>query len=180
MIIVNNEELLRRPCTDVLPEEVGELRDLLQRELDNSARLGRPGIGLAAPQIGVLKKMAIVRINNELQLDLVNCKIEKGYDPLIFQNESCLSYPNISKNTIRYQEVYITNNFAQPNRFIATGLFAVCIQHELDHLNSILFFDRVVKQVDVGIGRNDPCPCGTINPLTNKIYKYKKHCGKNV
>lgn len=73
MIIQNNEELLRRPCEDVKPEEVGELVELLERELDNSGRLGSQGIGLAAPQIGILKKIAIVRITPELKYKFDKC-----------------------------------------------------------------------------------------------------------
>ena len=51
MLIVNNEEALRMPCDDALPDEVGHIVDLLDSELIRSERLGRPGIGLAAPQI---------------------------------------------------------------------------------------------------------------------------------
>ncbi len=174
MIIQNNEELLRTPCEEVKPEEIGELRDLLERELKHSAELGRPGIGLALPQIGVYKKMAIVRINSEFQVDLVNAKLEQGYDLTMFRDEGCLSFPGRVENTMRYQEAYITNNLEQPNRFIATGLFAVCIQHELDHLNSILLPDRALIATNTTkIGRNDLCLCGS-----NK--KFKKCCGRNI
>src|SRR5271157_2457821 len=125
MIIQNNEELLKRPCVAVKPEEVGELRGLLEQELENSARLGRPGIGLALPQIGIHKTMSIVRLNQDLQVDLINCQIEKAYDLAMFKEEGCLSFPGRIENTMRYQEVYITSNLIEPHRFIATGLFAV-------------------------------------------------------
>ena len=174
MIIQNNEELLRKPCEDVRPEEIGELRDLLERELKHSEELGRPGIGLALPQIGIYKKMAIVRINSEFQVDLVNAKLEQGYDLTMFRDEGCLSFPGRVENTMRYQEAYIVNNIEQPNRFIVTGLFAVCIQHELDHLNSILLPDRAIITPNITkIGRNDLCLCGS-----NK--KFKKCCGRNI
>lgn len=181
MIIQNNENLLKRPCMDVLPEEVGELVNLLERELDNSARLGRPGIGLAAPQIGILKNISIVRLNQDLQIDLINCQIEKAYDLAMFKEEGCLSFPGRVENTMRYQEVYITSNLVEPHRFIATGLFAVVCQHELDHVNGILLPDRAIQHKPyVKISPNEPCYCGKINPITNKIFKYKKCCGKNV
>lgn len=174
MIIQNNEELLRQPCEEVKPEEIGELRDLLERELKHSAELGRPGIGLALPQIGIYKKMAIVRINSEFQVDLVNAKLDQGYDLAMFRDEGCLSFPGRVENTMRFQETYITNNLGYPDRFIATGLFAVCIQHELDHLNSILLPDRAIAQINSAkIGRNDLCVCGS-----NK--KFKKCCGRNI
>lgn len=180
MIITNNEELLRRPCENVKPEEVGELRDLLERELDNAARLGSPGIGLALPQIGIYKKLAIVRINQELQVDLINARIEKSYDLVMFKEEGCLSFPGRVENTMRYQEIAVSDNLIAPHNFIATGLFAVCIQHELDHLNSILLPDRAITKPTFKVAPNDPCLCGKINPITNKSFKFKKCCGKNV
>lgn len=180
MIIINNEELLRRPCEEVKPEEVGELIALLERELENSARLGMPGIGLAAPQIGILKKIAIVRINDELKIDLVNAKIKNGYDLAIFKDEGCLSFPGRTENTMRYQETHIINNLIYPNAFIATGLMSVVCQHELDHINSILLPDNAIPKKPININANDPCFCGKIDPILGKVKKYKKCCGRNI
>lgn len=179
MIITNNEDMLRVPCEDVRPEEVDSLRHLLEQELANSARLGRPGIGLAAPQIGIHKKIAIVRINRELSVDLVNCRIDKSYDLFLFKDEGCLSFPERLENTMRYQEIVVADNLVAPYNFIATGLLSVCIQHELDHLNSTLLVDRAIPKGQGKVGPNDPCPCGKINPITQKLFKYKKCCGKN-
>lgn len=176
MIIKNNEEALRVKCEDVKPEEIGELVELLERELDISAKLGSPGIGLALPQIGIAKKLAIVRID-DIKVNLVNARIEVGYDLSIFKDEGCLSFPGRVENTMRYQEIKIADNAVYPHSFIATGLTAICIQHELDHLNSVLLPDRAIK-AKVKIGPNDPCFCGTIDVNTGKIKKYKKCHGK--
>jgi peptide deformylase len=173
MIIKNNEELLRVKCEDVLPEEVGELVLVLEKELEQSGKLGVPGIGLAAPQIGIAKNIAIVRLGN-INFDLVNAKIYKGYDQTIFRQEGCLSFPGRIEDTLRYQEVHITNNLVYPHSMIAAGLVAVCCQHEIDHLNSSLFMDHAVPKPPIKknkIGPNDPCVCGS-----NK--KYKKCCQK--
>lgn len=142
MIITNNEDLLKIPCEDVLPEEIAHIRMALENELRISEKAGRPGIGLAAPQIGIYKKMAIVRVGLHLSVDLVNCKISKGYDLSLFKDEGCLSFPGRVENTMRYQEIHVIDNAANPASFIATGLFAVCIQHELDHLNGTLLPER--------------------------------------
>lgn len=173
MIITNNEDLLRVKCSDVLPEEVGQLRDLLEMELRNSERLGRPGVGLAAPQIGIAKKIAIVRINPSLKCDLVNCTISKEYDPIIHKDEGCLSFPGRVENVSRFQEVLITNNLVSPQSFILTGLMAIACQHELDHLNGILLPDRAIPKLGVSkkVGPNEKCPCGS-------NIKYKKCHGK--
>lgn len=139
-MIITDEALLRVECSDVLPEEVGEIRAQLEYELKRSEELGRPGIGLAAPQIGIAKRFAIVRISN-YSLDLINCKILHGYDPAIFRGEGCLSFPGRIENTIRFQEIHIVDNMFETGSVIITGLPAVCAQHELDHLNSILLPD---------------------------------------
>ena|ERR1019366_3972270 len=169
-MIITDEKLLRLPCTNVELHEVGELRDLLEQELENSARIGRAGIGLAAIQVGIPKNFAIVRLGKpELSVDLVNCKIEKGYDEAIFTDEGCLSYPGKLETTKRFQEIHISYNLIFPYKFISTGLMAVAIQHELDHLNGILLPDRAIKKQQ---GPNDLCACGSKQ-------KYKRCCGKS-
>ena len=175
MIIVNDEAALRVKCEDVLPEEVGQLVAALEAELNNASRLGRGGIGLAAPQIGIAKNIAIVRLNG-LNIDLVNCKLEQGYDPATFRDEGCLSFPGRVEDTTRFREVVIGNNLVYPHSFVATGLVAVVCQHELDHLNSTLIIDRMIpKPVAAPLvqkaGRNGPCPCGSGK-------KFKRCCGE--
>lgn len=174
MIITNNEEALRVHCEDVLEHEVGELVSLLEAELLLSAKNGNPGIGLAAPQIGIAKNIAIVRLGKNYNVDLINCKIEKKYDQKIFEDEGCLSFPGRSERTNRFQEIYVTGNLKFPHTFIAKGLPAVVIQHELDHLNKILLPDVAIPKQFLSknkIGPNDPCICGS-----NR--KYKKCCRK--
>jgi peptide deformylase len=172
MIIVNNEEALRITCQDVSPNEVGDLIATLENELNNANRLGKSGIGLAAPQIGIGKNIAIIRLGEGMNLNLVNCKIEKGYDPAIFRNEGCLSFPGRVEDTMRYQEVHVVNNLVEPYSFIAAGFLAIACQHEIDHLNSTLFMDRSIPKAETNIkvGRNDLCPC-------NSGKKYKRCCG---
>jgi peptide deformylase len=176
MIITNNEAALRVFCHAVQPTEINDLIITLENELDYANRLGKGGIGLAAPQIGIAKHIAIIRLGNGVNLNLVNAKLEKGFDPALFTQEGCLSFPGRVEDTIRFQEVYITNNSVEPNSFIATGLLAVVCQHELDHLNSVLFMDhKVIKTASIikkkKVGPNDPCICGSGK-------KYKKCCLK--
>ena len=177
MIITNNEEVLRVKCEPVLPEEVGELIATLEAELNNANRLGKGGIGLAAPQIGIAKNIAIVRLDkaNGFNFDLVNARLEQGFDPAVFTQEGCLSFPGRVEDTTRFQEVYITNNLVYPHSFVATGLLAVVCQHEIDHLNSTLFMDRKIPKVvpvvkKIRMKPNDLCICGSGT-------KYKKCCG---
>lgn len=173
MIITYNEEALRVKCEEVLPEEVGSLISTLENELAYANKLGKNGIGLAAPQIGIAKNIAIIRLGST-NLDLVNCTLYKGYDPITFTDEGCLSFPGRLETTTRFQEVHIKNNLKEPHEFIATGFLAVACQHELDHLNSKLFMDYKIDKPEikkVKVGPNQPCICGS-----NK--KYKKCCGR--
>jgi len=172
MLITNDENALRVDCTDVQPEELASIKEALERELERCERLGRPGVGLAAPQIGIAKKMAIVRVGN-VSIDLVNARIVNGYDPQTFTDEGCLSFPGRVENTTRFQEIHVSNNLVYPEGFVATGLIAVVCQHELDHLNSKLFFDYAIpkKPKVEKVGPNEQCPCKSGR-------KYKKCCAR--
>lgn len=141
MIIKNNEEALRVDCEDVTPEEIAELTAELDKELKISEKFGAPGIGLAAPQIGIAKNFAIVRCQG-FNIELVNAKIIKSFDLQVFEEEGCLSFPGRIEKTMRYNEITVENF---DKKFIARGLVAIVIQHELDHLHKILLPDVVIK-----------------------------------
>jgi peptide deformylase len=85
------------------------------------------------------------------------------------------------EDTMRYNEIHIVDNLVYPNNFVVSGLMAVAIQHELDHLNGVLLSDIAIKQTfkKVKLKPNDLCDCGKIDVLTKKPFKYKKCCGKN-
>lgn len=138
-LIINDENLLRAKCEDVRAEEVEDLIKSLEDELAHCEQRGYPGIGLAAPQIGIYKSIAIIRMG-DIKINLINATIKHSHDKFIFKDEGCLSFPDQKFDTIRYKEVYIENKF-YPS-FVASGLLAVACQHELDHLNSTLIFDR--------------------------------------
>ena len=172
-MIITSEKELRVKCENVKLEEVDELRAKLEEELLASANRGMPGIGLACPQIGIAKRMAIVRVSESLAVDLVNAKRLSSYDKQLFDGEGCLSFPGVYKKTMRPQEIHVIND-VEPKSFIAKGLFAVAIAHDLDHLEGKLLPDFALKSVEKKKVRpNDPCFCGS-----NK--KYKKCCGISI
>lgn len=168
-MIITDESVLRVKCVDVLPDEVDSLRIQLEKELKLSGDRGSPGIGLAAPQIGIAKRMAIVRLGNA-SINLVNAVITEKYDEMIFEGEGCLSFPGKVLKTRRFNEIHVING-CDPQRFIATGLLAVVTQHELNHLEGILLSDVEIKEIKKKVRPNDLCPCGSGK-------KYKKCCGK--
>lgn len=171
-MIITSEKELRVKCEPVQPEEIESLVHKLECELKASGDSGMPGIGLAAPQIGIPKQAAIIRINEKLSVNLINARIESGYDKLLFDGEGCLSFPGRYEKTMRYHEIHVVDNNTDPNSFIAKGLFAVVIQHEIDHLSGKLLPDFALKQAQKKKLRpNDLCSC-----MSGR--KYKKCCGK--
>lgn len=145
MTILTDEKILRTPCEDVELSEVPELLAKLEYELKNSLTAG---VGLAAPQIGIFKKIFIIRVQigkKFISLNCVNCKVDKFYDLATFKGEGCLSFPDLIVSTKRYNEIHVVNNLVAPHKFILTGYPSVIFQHEDDHLNGILLPDRALK-----------------------------------
>ena len=170
MIITNNEKQLRVKCEPAADEyDASELIFLLEKNLEMSASSGNPGIGLACPQIGIAKNVAIIRINDKYKVDLVNCRIQDYYDEFLFKGEGCLSFPGVICDTKRFNEIHVVDNLLYPHSFVATGIFSVAIQHELDHLNGVLLVDKLNKKDNIKQKPNELCLCGSGK-------KYKKCC----
>lgn len=144
-MIITDENVLRVKCEPVLESEVEALRAQLEKGLDWAAKQGRAGVGLACPQIGIAKKMAIIRVD-DFKIDLVNAEITNKYYPFEFDGEGCLSFPGRYEKTLRYREIVVEGNLVRPYRFIATGFVAVVILHELDHLDGILLPDVAIRK----------------------------------
>lgn len=167
--IITDLVILRAHNNITLPEEVKDIIKELEISLQNSAI---PGVGLAAPQIGINKKIAIVRMGSE-DIDLVNPIIVERENGFINFNEGCLSMPGKRVNTYRYKEIFVKDDL-HPDGIVAVGGVAVAIEHEFDHLGGILMIDRAIGKNK--IGRNDPCPCG--KKSNGKPIKWKNCHGK--
>ena len=107
-----------------------------------------PGIGLAAPQIGSLLRLLVI----DLQPDdkptpfiMVNPEIVAASTDLAIREEGCLSLPNQYAEVTRPAEVKVrwTDLEGSKQELVADGLLATCIQHEIDHLNGVLFVDHL-------------------------------------
>lgn len=137
-----------------------EIKKLAQNLVDTLNMASEPeGTGLAANQIGVAKRMCIVRNffpdpanpRSTLSEDfiLINPKIISESRETDVDWEGCLSVPNAYGRVERYKKIkVIAQDLAGDTlKFKATGFFARVIQHELDHLDGILFTDRTVGKV---------------------------------
>ena len=105
------------------------------------------GVGLAAPQIGVSKRIIVVEDaegDNKVVLTLINPKITQKKGKVKFC-EGCLSLPGISSDVVRPEFITVEaqNLDGDLLKINAEGLFARIIQHEMDHLDGIVFIDRI-------------------------------------
>lgn len=125
------------------------LEPAIQNLLPEMLRIMREanGIGLAAPQIGLLHRICVIEIDGVVRY-LINPKITAtSHDTVPFE-EGCLSLPGdyytierAAKVTVRYQ-----NEKNEDIKLRAQGLLAICIQHEIDHLDGKLIYDRYHEQ----------------------------------
>ncbi len=136
----------------------------LIRDLKDTLNAHAEGIGLAAPQINVHFRVVLVRLNagNEAGIEpdppiaLVNPKIiEAGDERLDY--DGCLSFPGLFADTVRPHRLRVTglDEEGKPFDRVFTGFDAVVVHHEIDHLNGVLFIDRVEKFEDLYRLRED-------------------------
>jgi peptide deformylase len=123
----------------------------IQKIIDNMAETmyAAPGAGLAAIQVGFDKSIIIYdslpgETEKSLQV-LLNPKILESDGEIISENEGCLSVPDFTSNVKRPSLVLVEgiDREGSPLRIEAEGYLAIVLQHEIDHLNGILFIDRI-------------------------------------
>ena len=105
------------------------------------------GAGLAAPQVGILKRVAVVEIDG-LKLELINPIIIEKSDEQVIQTEGCLSFPNQWGKVARPKMVKVETLDRQGNKktITATDWQARAICHEVEHLDGILYVDNVLEE----------------------------------
>ncbi len=108
-----------------------------------------PGIGLAAPQVGIGQSFLIYDITPQEEGGrlhvLVNPRIVSSEGEILSENEGCLSVPDFRADVKRAERILVegVDRDGNPLRFEAEGLQAIVIQHEMDHLDGTLFIDRI-------------------------------------
>ncbi len=138
------------PVLNIKGEPVTEFNAALKQLAEDMAETmyAAPGIGLAAPQVGVSKRLVVIDCAPKDEapqlMVLVNPEIAEG-EGECFEEEGCLSVPDYyaqvhrhSKVTVRYQDLA-----GRAHQMEAEGLLAIACQHEIDHLDGILFVDRL-------------------------------------
>lgn len=122
----------------------------LEKLLDNMAETmyQANGIGLAAPQIGISKRIAVIDVSEDRSqlIELINPQIKERSGELPSE-EGCLSIPGYRDIVPRAEKISLSAQDRRGKEFAieAEGLFAICIQHEIDHLDGVLFVDRLSR-----------------------------------
>jgi|TARA_Y100000389_G_scaffold194931_1_gene225589 peptide deformylase len=168
-IIIEPDTILRKK-SETLEKVDNEVRGLMDDMLETM--YAAPGIGLAAVQVGILKRLIVIDISKEKEkknpLFLINPEIIfKSKNTSVYE-EGCLSLPGYFAEIERPAECQIEyiDYEGKKKEMKANGLLATCIQHEVDHLNGILFIDYLSKLKK--------------DMIIKKLVKHKKELNKIV
>lgn len=139
-------EVLRQPA-----QAIDRFDDELAKTVEDmfaTMKWGR-GIGLAGPQVGLTKRLFVVQLEDGKPLTFINPELIATSPELSDYEEGCLSIPGVYAELSRPAAVNVQafNERGRPFRLEAEGLLARVIQHELDHLNGVLFTDRLSERV---------------------------------
>jgi len=190
--VVKNVNTLRQISTNVdSASEAIDIINKLKKELENIPE----GVGLAAIQIGIPKRVGVIKTSNSKEtkyLYLINTELESRDGEFTYLKEGCLSFPDTFLNTKRYRDYVIKNQrieddklidetlcfYYESNHINDDGLTSIAVQHEVDHFEGGLIIDseedqniklEPIHRSDNKVGRNEPCPCGSGK-------KFKKCC----
>jgi len=144
------------PVLRVKGKQVKNFDKEFQALVDNMVETMRdaPGVGLAAPQVGESLQLAVVEFGDEADDSVLkklyviaNPEITKPSEETITDVEACLSVPGLAGEVERHESIIVKaqNRHGQPYKVNAKGWLARIFQHEIDHLNGVLYIDRATN-----------------------------------
>ena len=141
------DDILAKKCreVDVIDDRVKELLDDMFETMYDAN-----GVGLAAPQVGILKRIAVIDVGDG-PIELINPVIMNVSEATQCGTEGCLSAPGRYGEVIRPETVVVhaLDRNGESYEIIGQGLLAVALCHEIDHLDGNVFLDKVVRFVEV-------------------------------
>jgi peptide deformylase len=145
-ILITPHTALRKKARAVVTDDMAALRDLVPRMF--AAMYDAPGIGLAAPQVGVSLRLFVMDLqpdDTRTPITLINPEVIAASEEKAVREEGCLSVPgqyaDVSRPArvrVRYQDMA-----GAKHEIEGDGLLAACLQHEIDHLDGVLFLDHL-------------------------------------
>lgn len=187
--IVKDYRFLKQVSSNV--EDIGEAKSIIEK-LEATLKKYPNGYGLSAIQIGIPKRVAVIRYGKHGQefIHLINPQIIERGNEFSFYGEGCLSFPNIFMETKRLQDFTIINNVIDGDKFREEQVYfyypedksdfqfeSIAVEHEIDHMDgrTLIDFGKPIQPLipltrdKPKVSRNDPCPCGSGK-------KHKKCC----
>jgi peptide deformylase len=145
-ILIAPQPVLKAKARPAGEADAARVRELVPRMLATMYKA--PGIGLAAPQVGIGLRVAVIDLmpdNRPAPIALVNPEIIAASEELSTREEGCLSLPEMYADVTRPARVTVRYHDVDGVRreITADGLLATCLQHEIDHLDGILFVDHL-------------------------------------
>ncbi|MBU5437765.1 peptide deformylase [Tissierella sp. MSJ-40] len=144
-IRLSDDPILRK-----VSREITEINDRIKILLEDmvDTMYEAEGVGLAAPQVGVLRRVIVIDVGEGV-LKLINPEIIEQNGEVI-DAEGCLSIPNRSGTVKRpeWVKVKYLNEKGEAKEIEGTGLLARALCHEIDHLNGILFIDKIIEEIE--------------------------------
>lgn len=151
-ILTYPDERLKHTASEV--ETLDDELSTFIRDLEQTRLAGPGAVGIAAPQVGMQKRIVIVDVSNMRKpcdnhghMIMINPEISE-WDGMVMGREGCLSVPDFTGNVIRAEKIklhYMDEN-GQYREIESSGFEARAIQHEMDHLDGLLFLDRLVSR----------------------------------
>jgi peptide deformylase len=145
-ILIAPDPMLKARARAVTADDMPRVNELLPRMF--ATMYGAPGIGLAAPQVGVGLRLTIVDLmpdDRSNPITLINPEVVARSEKLATREEGCLSLPGQYADVTR--PAWVTVRYTDANgakrQIEAEGLLAACVQHEIDHLDGVLFIDHL-------------------------------------
>ena len=151
-------ELLQYPdprlkqISTLVEDYTSELHQFIQ-ELDATMRAGPGGVGIAAPQVGRLERIVLVDVSSKPKIPhhgrlvLINPET-LAWEGIVKGREGCMSVPDYTGNVIRAERIQLKawDEHGQVHEYAMQGFEARAVQHEIDHLDGLLFLDRLVSR----------------------------------
>jgi len=143
-IITLGNEILKQKADNI--KEINEETEKLAKQM-LEILVRDKGVGLAGPQLGIMKRIFVVHVGGDTERVFINPSILETSHETCKYEEGCLSVPGIYADVIRSESIKVQawNEKGRPYTLETNGLLARVILHEYDHLDGILFLDRLTE-----------------------------------
>lgn len=148
-VVIYPNDILSVVASDVDSSDYGSAVNLLPIMYDTM--YASNGIGLAAPQIAISKRIVVIDVTESKQspIGMINPVIVARSNSFIEFYEGCLSVPGVNADVLRHAEISVQylDQSLKKCTIQASGILSVCLQHEIDHLDGKLFIDRISSEI---------------------------------